>query len=241
MDTDQIIKMLPPIVLGIGGILPMIIVSSPSVFVEAPKALLCTVMILVVWTGYLGSFMCWQRLLFDDRITLAFLVVGLVCLMWVVLGSFRSKDVSNSSDHAAASRIQRLWKWLLRMARPTPDRSPTAYFAAYFMALLAVSIAAALYVAPQNQVVVKIDIPLAVDAVEVIRDNADPLRIWHKQGPDGIKIVLSRDEFASSKTFVIHTDARTIWTAERSAARPTINPALGERYIIAAYASKRIP
>jgi hypothetical protein len=240
MELNQIIKILPPIVLGIGGILPVIIVSSQSVFAEAPKTLLCIIMILVVWIGYLGALMSWQRLLFDDRITLAFLVVALVCLIWVLLGSFPSKDISDASGQERRSRMRRAWKSLVKMARPAPNRAATTYFAAYSIALLAVSVAAALYVAPKDRVVIRIELPVKVRVVEVIRQNADPLRVWHKRERGGVKIVLSHDEFGAAKSFIIHTADDTIWTAEQSAARPTINPALGERYTIRAYASNEI-
>jgi hypothetical protein len=239
MELNQIIKILPPIVLGIGGILPVIIVSSQSVFAEAPKTLLCIIMILVVWIGYLGALMSWQRLLFDDRITLAFLVVALVCLIWVLLGSFPSKDIPDASGQER-SRMRRAWKSLVKMAIPTPNRAPTTYFAAYSIALLAVSVTAALYVAPKDRVVIRIELPVKVSVVELIRQNADPLRVWHKRERGGVKIVLSHDEFGAAKSFIIHTVDDTIWTAEQSAARPTINPALGERYTIRAYASNEI-
>lgn len=121
-----------------------------------------------------------------------------------------------------------------------PAETPkTVFLIAYMVALTSVSIAAALYVGPKGRVIVTLEGPSQVVAVEVIwKKRPDPLPILHKRERHGVKVVLAEDEFADARSFVIHTKSDVLWIADRAAARALPNPGLGERYAIAADQSR---
>jgi hypothetical protein len=241
MELNEIIKAMPPIILGFGGIVPALIVSSRSIFADAPKALLCTIMVLIVWIGYWAALMCWQVLLFNDWITLSFLIFTLLLLFWVFLGALPRGWTGASDGSATQEQVRNTSNWrrfLRRLVIPV-ETPKTVYLVAYILALTSVSIAAALYVGPKGRVIVKLDGPSHVKSVEVIwHKKPNPQPISHKRDRKGAKVVLTEEEFADANTFVIHTSADALWIADRSAARAVVNPGLGQRYVITAEQAK---
>lgn len=242
MELDQIIRAMPPIILGFGGIVPAVIVSSQSIFADAPKALLCTIMILVVWIGYWAALMYWQILLFNDWITLGCLILSVALLFWVFLGALPRGPSSASGQPGRQEqplRNVKSWQRFLRKLVIPAETPKTVFLLAYMGALTSVSIAAALYVGPKGRVIVTLEGPVDVVAVEVIwRKRPNPLPISHKRERHGAKVVLAEDEFVDARGFVIHTKSDVLWIADPTAARALPNPGLGERYAIAADQSR---
>lgn len=240
MEFDDIIKLLPPIVLGFGGILPALIVSSRSIFADAPKTLLCAIMALVAWTGYWAAFMYWQLLLFNDGLILGFLIFSAALLFWVFLGLLPT-DILLDASGRQQPPFPEVSTWGKHFRKILILRElPKAFsLIIYMVALIVLSVAAALYVGPKGRVIVSLEGPSKVTAVEIVwQKRPNPLPISHKRERHGATIVLTADEFADSRRFVMRTDSDALWIAERSAARAVVTPGLAERYAISAEQSR---
>jgi hypothetical protein len=79
VDVADFEKLLPPILLGFGGVIPLLIAKPPFSVRDGLKPLMAVIFVLVVWASYLASYMLFARRFYDYRITLwsLFFAVGM--------------------------------------------------------------------------------------------------------------------------------------------------------------------
>lgn len=213
MTSDEIAKILPPISLSLGGVLPLLIGNPPFAVPDNCKALFASILVLVVWLGY------WVAYMFGEWpfLTNAPIVVLIACstlLMLVVLWAGQKPPVS----------------------RPLPDETVVqdkeiekrGYFWIYVLALLLVSVASALYAAPDGRVVLELDFPNGKDgpasnwtiAALVRNENDTLISLNHRDNKYGTKCLLTTEEYGKTSEFqvVVNEPGRTTlknWRGKR--------------------------
>jgi hypothetical protein len=147
MDSSDLIKFAPPILLGFGGVLPLLVTSAQQLVPTEARSICGIVFILLSWIGYWLIFMFWRLTLFDDWITLIFLLVTVICLTVTVAGACLTGTTITG------------WKrWLV----PTAG-NPLLGFFFYLTAIVSLSMAAAIYIAPSKWTIIDITIPTKPD------------------------------------------------------------------------------
>src|SRR3954453_12743758 len=83
MDLTELTKLLPPILLGFGGVIPLLIAKPPFSVREGLRPLMAVVFVLVVWATYLGSYMLFTNWYYSYRITLWLLFLAVVMFFFI--------------------------------------------------------------------------------------------------------------------------------------------------------------
>ena len=78
MDLADLEKLLPPILLGFGGVIPLLIAKPPFSVRDGLRPLMAVIFVLVVWASYLASYMLFAHWFYNYRITLWSLFVAVV-------------------------------------------------------------------------------------------------------------------------------------------------------------------
>jgi hypothetical protein len=80
MDLPDLSSLLPPGLLGLGGIIPILIGRNPFTEDEKVKPLLATVVVLMVWLVYLSCLLLFRQFLFSQYWALVFVGSAMICL-----------------------------------------------------------------------------------------------------------------------------------------------------------------
>jgi len=78
VDLADLEKLLPPILLGFGGVIPLLIAKPPFSVRDGLKPLMAVIFVLVVWASYLASYMLFAHWFYNYGITLWSLSVAVV-------------------------------------------------------------------------------------------------------------------------------------------------------------------
>ena len=85
MDSSELEKLLPPILLGFGGVIPLLIAKPPFSVRDGLKPLMAVIFVLVVWATYLASYMLFTRWFYYYGITLWLLLAAVVMFFVICL------------------------------------------------------------------------------------------------------------------------------------------------------------
>ena len=80
MDLPDLTSLLPPGLLGLGGIIPILVGKNPFTDDEKVKPLLATVVVLMVWLVYLSCLLLFRQFLFSQYWALVFVSSAMLCL-----------------------------------------------------------------------------------------------------------------------------------------------------------------
>jgi hypothetical protein len=212
MSTEEIKNLLPPITLSLGGVLPLLIGSSPFSVPENCRALFSSILVLVVWLGY------WMAYMFGEWPFLTnWPIVGLICV-----GAALMLAVLEAGQRTVSTKPDETGKNVPRLA--IENRK---YFWVYVLALLSISVAAALYAAPEGRVLMELNFPndenapkpnwkvAGVTRIEkaATEGGSEPwIALHHEETKEGTKCLLTAEEFAKTKEF-------RVWTIETKEAK----------------------
>lgn len=84
MELSDLVALLPPGLLGIGGVVPLLIGQNPISDEVKAKPLLATVAVLMVWLVWLCCLMLFRVFLFSQYWAILWLLIGIVCLGFLV-------------------------------------------------------------------------------------------------------------------------------------------------------------
>jgi hypothetical protein len=132
VDSPAVEKLLPAILLGFGGVIPLLIAKPPFAVRESLRPLMAVVFILVVWATYLASYMLFTKWFYSYKITL-WLLLGAVIMFFVIY-------------------------FLLRPAADETNKPGPWMFLLYCAAISVLAAAAANYVGPKDCVVIDLKI-----------------------------------------------------------------------------------
>ena len=84
MELTDISALLPPGLLGLGGVLPILIGQNPFTEDEKAKPLLATVAVLMIWLVWLCSLILFHMFLFSQYWAVLAVLVAMICLSCLV-------------------------------------------------------------------------------------------------------------------------------------------------------------
>lgn len=134
MELPDLVKLMPPILLGFGGVLPLLIATNPFPIPPTLKPLLAVIFVLVIWATFLAAYMLCTLVFYHYSVTIAALAVS-VCLLGAVYFVLQPAARSDCG---------------------LPPPPPRWAFPLYVIAVGLLSIGAANYVGPTGYVVVEL-------------------------------------------------------------------------------------
>jgi hypothetical protein len=222
VELPDISKLLPPILLGFGGVMPLLISKTPFVVRESLKMLMAVIFVLIVWASYLTAYIGFSRWTYHYGITLTLLIVSVI-LFIIIYFILRPNEQSDSSP--------RVWTFLM-----------------YAAAISILAAGAANYVGPKDFVVVDLRITspdgtLTMPIVEVGYMNGvngvdKYILTSTPQRGDFSSILMQKSLFVSLSTLKVKINT-TRWSGaklqdkydvDRAHFRQTLDPGLTERY-----------
>jgi hypothetical protein len=210
VTNTELTKTLPPILLGFGGLIPILVIFGQGTLSKADRALGSTIFVLVTWIAYLVTGFLWGIWFYDFFVILGLLVLATVMLIVVCVARTNRTTESNSSNLGAA-----------------------------FVFLAAISVlafASAVYVGPSGHDVVHLrgDRNGDLRGVEGLfkgEQNMRALQFVTRFG--STSIVLSKDQFKDLETLTLtYKDGKKSGVLPVTDAVPMLGPYLGNHYIL---------
>jgi hypothetical protein len=209
MSDSEITKTLPPILLGFGGLIPILIIYGQETVSKADRALIGTIFVLVTWIAYLLTGFLWGIWIYDF-----FLVLGLLFLATSLL------------------IICVIYRTLSR--RPETS-SPGAAFV-FLGAIAILAFASAVYVQPSGHDVVHLTATMKseIQGVQGLFRDEDHLRdLLFITRFGSTSVVLSKDQFKDLETLTLaYRDGTKSSAISALNAVPMQGPYLGQHYIL---------
>jgi hypothetical protein len=205
MNEVDVIKLLPPVLLGFGAVLPILITKIPFPILDGTRTLLATIMVLLVWAGYWISLLTSNRFFYSNLLTFFLLVAAIIALIVVFL------------------QLQK---------RTASSLSSSLIMYVYLVALLLVSVAAANYVAAKNRVVVNFIAPEHISQVRSIGGGVNAHRLDLGSTGHGARALMESKDFDQTEQFELTYGANTIRNVPKEAAIHQTDPGLGTEYTI---------
>lgn len=235
MTPDQIQSLLPPIVLSIGAILPFLVASPPFAVAANARMLLICVMTLVIWLGY------WTAYAFGSwafaSLILTVILITVALALFVLVFSVAQRPATEKKRQDGTVDMGSDGKPIMTAAIDKPG-----WLWAYLGGLLAVSVAAALYVGPKDWVLVELELPSANGSQSITKiSKAVGVNPSVSLDRIGNSVMLPKPEFEAVSEFLI--DVKQQSSAGESFAQfsafpanksELLRPGLGKHYRIAA-------
>ncbi len=207
MTADQIQSLLPPIVLSLGAILPFLVASPPFAVAANARVLLICVMTLVIWLGYWTAYAFGSWAFASLTLTVVLIIVAL--LLFIVIFSVAQRAPTPKKNADGTQIMNSEGKPVMNAAIDQPG-----WLWVYLMGLLAVSVAAALYVGPKDWVMVEFELPK--DSSKSAREIKNISKVIGAGSPsvtlelighgEDITIMLPKTEFDAVERFLVRVD-----------------------------------
>lgn len=105
MDPADLKTLIPPSLLGIGGLIPILIGQNPFTITDRLKPILGALFVILVWMAYLAAILLYRWLFFSQWLALLFLVVALACFGFLLRGPlFPQGAADNGTTPGEAQR-----------------------------------------------------------------------------------------------------------------------------------------
>lgn len=201
MTQAQVVKLLPPVLLGFGALIPVLVTAVPVAGRAGTKALLSVILVIVIWVGYwVASFFSdfWS---YSNAVTLVALTGAAVLLLVVFI------------------RLQSV-----------PPSSPNLLYG-YLAGLLLVSIAAANYVGAAGRDVVEFTCNETIAEVRRIGGGEhDTYDLSLRTNGKIARASLTQEEFELTERFELVTTKQHVQAVSPSAAQRLRDPGLGRKF-----------
>ena len=238
MDPKDLINLAPPLLLGFGGVIPLLITANDQLIPANSRTICAIIFILLTWIGYWSVFMLWRLTLFNDWITFCLLGFAVVLLMLTAAGLFTDQTPPAPSGAPKNRFIRKLAALVL----PALSANRFWYVSLYSLAIISLSMAAAMYVAPLKWTIVDVGFSLQtgnkVKSIVVVNDDETQEKpVNYVLRGNRALLFFSPDDFKALSAIDIYigTGGQTSHPAEETAHKADleqkISPSLGEKYL----------
>lgn len=208
MTNSELTKTLPPLLLGFGALIPVLVIYGQGTLTKADRALGGTIFVLVTWIAYFVTGFLWGIWFYDSYVILSLLVIAafllVICIVW---RSFTKAPNSNNIG-----------------------------IAILFLAATAVlAFASAVYVEPSGHDVIHLrglraDLK-TVDGLFTGERETRALQFVTRFGCTAV--VLSKDRFKELETLSLtYRDGSKSPPLSAAHAVPVLGPYLGNQYVL---------
>jgi hypothetical protein len=209
VTNSEVTKTLPPILLGFGGLIPILIIYGQGTLSKADRALGGTIFVLVTWIAYFVTGFLWGIWYYDFFLVLGLLVLATAMLTGCVV--CRTFARQPNSGNFGTSLV-------------------------FLGAISVLAFASAVYVGPSGHDVVYLRGALRGDleAVEgLFKGEVHVRTLQFVTRFRSTSIVLSKDQFKDLETLTLtYKDGTKSAALPATDAMPMLGPYLGNQYIL---------
>jgi hypothetical protein len=104
MELADLKTLIPPGLLGIGGLIPILIGRNPFTVDERHKPVLGSMFVILVWMAYLAAFIVYRWLFFSQWLALIFLALAAICFGFMLYIPLFSPVVEDKIEPTTARK-----------------------------------------------------------------------------------------------------------------------------------------